>query len=151
MKLAAEEVGPEAPATGGGERRAVIVDQFEAVFTLCDDEDERTGLIGALCELARTALVVLALRADFYGQAIRYPGLRQALQERHVVLGPMTAGQVRDAVVRPALLSTGAVTRRTRRARCRCCPTRCSPPGSTAAAERSRWPTTRRAAGSRTR
>jgi WD40 repeat protein len=97
--------GSGAPAVEDGRQRAVIVDQFEAAFTLCDDEDERNGLVGALCELARTALVVLALRADFYGQAIRYPGLRQALQERHVVLGPMTAGQVRDAVVRPALLA----------------------------------------------
>jgi WD40 repeat protein len=100
---------PGALATADGKRRAVIVDQFEAAFTLCDDEDERSGLVGALCELARTALVVLALRADFYGQAIRYPGLRQALQERHVVLGPMTAGQVRDAVVRPALLARADV------------------------------------------
>ena len=67
-------------------------------------------LIGALCELARTALVVLALRADFYGQAIRYPRLRQALQERHVVLGPShRPGQVRDAVVRPAALARAEV------------------------------------------
>jgi WD40 repeat protein/transcriptional regulator with XRE-family HTH domain len=109
VKLTAEMAGLEAPAAGDGKRRAVIVDQFEAVFTLCDDEDERNGLVGALCELARTALVVLALRADFYGQAIRYPRLRQALQERHVVLGPMTAGQVRDAVVRPALLARAEV------------------------------------------
>jgi WD40 repeat protein len=106
LKLTAER---EAPAAGTAKRRAIIVDQFEAVFTLCDDEDERNGLVGALCELARAALVVLALRADFYGQAIRYPGLRQALQERHVVLGPMTAGQVRDAVVRPALLARAEV------------------------------------------
>ena len=109
VKLTAEEAALEAPAAGNGKRRAVIVDQFEAVFTLCDDDDRRNGLIGALCELARTALVVLALRADFYSQAIRYPGLRQALQERHVVLGPMTAGQVRDAVVRPALLARSEV------------------------------------------
>ena len=38
-----------------------------------------------------TALVVLALRADFYDQAIRYPGLARALESRQVVLGPMTA------------------------------------------------------------
>ena len=106
-KLIAEEAGPE--AADGGVRRAVIVDQFEAAFTLGADDDERTGLIGALCELARGTLVVLALRADFYGQAIRYPGLRQSLQERHVVLGPMTAGQVRDAVLRPALLARADV------------------------------------------
>lgn len=81
---------------------AVIVDQFEAVFTLCEDEDERSALISALCALAEKALVVLALRADFYGEAIRYPGLLRALQERHVVLGPMNAEQVRRAVVEPA-------------------------------------------------
>ena len=109
VQLAAEMAGQEAHAVAGGKRRAVIVDQFEAVFTLCDDEDERNGLVSTLCELARTALVVLALRADFYGQAIGYPLLRQALQARNVVLGPMTAGQVREAVVRPALLARAEV------------------------------------------
>jgi WD40 repeat protein len=109
VTLTAPEAGPGAPAAGEARRRALIVDQFEAVFTLCDDEEMRNALIGALCELARSALVVLALRADFYGQAIGYPGVRQALQERHVVLGPMTAGQVRDAVVRPALLARAEV------------------------------------------
>jgi WD40 repeat protein len=89
-------------AAGGGQ--TVVVDQFEAVFTLCDDEHERGRLIGALCELSRSALVVLALRADFYGLAIRYPGLRRALQDRQVLLGPMTAEQVRNAVVQPAEL-----------------------------------------------
>jgi WD40 repeat protein len=108
-ELTAHVAARDAQGAGDAGRRALVVDQFEAVFTLCDDEDERNGLVGALCELARTALVVLALRADFYGQAIRYPGLRQALQERHVVLGPMTAGQVRDAVVRPALLARAEV------------------------------------------
>jgi len=109
VHLTAGGAGPDAPAAGDAGRRAVIVDQFEAVFTLCDDEDERNALVGTLCELARSVLVVLALRADFYGRAIGYPGLRQALQERHVVLGPMTAGQVRDAVVRPALLARAEV------------------------------------------
>ncbi len=109
-RLAAEEAArPEAPDASDGKRRALIVDQFEAAFTLCNDVGKRNGMVGALCELARSTLVVLALRADFYGQAIRYPGLRQALQERHVVLGPMTAGQVRDAVMRPALLARAEV------------------------------------------
>jgi WD40 repeat protein len=100
-KMAAEATG-DALWTG---RSTVIVDQFEAVFTLCDDEGERTALIDGLCGLARTGLVVLALRADFYQQAIRYPVLRRAAQERHVVLGPMSAEQVRRAVVEPARLA----------------------------------------------
>ena len=100
-KLAAEAAGG-APWAG---RAAVIVDQFEAVFTLCDDEGERRALIEGLCDLAQTELVVLALRADFYQQAIRYPGLIRAAQERHVVLGPMSVEQVRRAVVEPARLA----------------------------------------------
>lgn len=86
-------------------RPTVIVDQFEAVFTLCADEGQRRGLIQALCDLARVGLVVLALRADFYQQAIRYPELLHAAQERQVVLGPMSAEQVRRAVVEPARLA----------------------------------------------
>ena len=100
-KLAAQAAGG-APWAG---RAAVIVDQFEAVFTLCDDEGERSALIEGLCDLAQTELVVLALRADFYQQAIRYPGLIRAAQERHVVLGPMSVEQVRRAVVEPARLA----------------------------------------------
>ena len=82
--------------------RYVIVDQFEAVFTRCQDDDQRQEFITAVCELAMKATVILALRADFYDQALRYPGLATALQSRQVVLGPMTAEQVRQAIVAPA-------------------------------------------------
>jgi WD40 repeat protein/transcriptional regulator with XRE-family HTH domain len=89
----------------GDAKPAVIVDQFEAVFTQCEDEAERREFVTELCELAGTALVVLALRADFYGHALRYPGLAAALQTRHVVLGPMTGEQVRRAITEPARLA----------------------------------------------
>ena len=86
-------------------RPAIIVDQFETVFTQCRDEAERGEFVRELCELARTSLVILALRADFYDHALRYPGLAAALQARHVVLGPMTAEQVRRAITEPARLA----------------------------------------------
>jgi WD40 repeat protein/transcriptional regulator with XRE-family HTH domain len=82
--------------------RCVIIDQFEAVFTRCQDEEQRQAFIDAVCELAETATVILALRADFYDQALHYPGLAAALQARQVVLGPMSADQVRRAIVEPA-------------------------------------------------
>jgi WD40 repeat protein/transcriptional regulator with XRE-family HTH domain len=88
---------PEAPA--------VIVDQFEAVFTHWRDEADQRAFIAELCESARSGLVVLALRADFYEHALRYPGLARALQARQVVLGSMTAGQVRRAITEPARLA----------------------------------------------
>ena len=84
---------------------AVIVDQFEAVFTQCPDETERAEFVAEVCELAKSALVILALRADFYTHALRYPGLAAGLQSRHVVLSPMTAEQVRRAITEPARLA----------------------------------------------
>ena len=81
------------------------MDQFEAVFTQCQDESERAEFVAEVCELAKASLVILALRADFYTHALRYPGLAAALQSRHVVLGPMTAEQVRRAITEPARLA----------------------------------------------
>src|SRR5215469_1343832 len=92
-------------AGGPGGRPAVIVDQFEAVFTRCPDEAQRREFITELGRVAQTALVVLALRADFYDHAIRYPVLTSALQSRQVVLGPMTAEQVRRSITEPARLA----------------------------------------------
>jgi WD40 repeat protein/transcriptional regulator with XRE-family HTH domain len=89
----------------GSKAPAVIVDQFEAVFTHWRDEAERRAFIGDLCVLAPDFLVVLALRADFYDHALRYPGLAQALQARQVVLSPMSAEQVRRAITEPARLA----------------------------------------------
>src|SRR5580658_2008905 len=86
-------------------RPAIIVDQFEAVFTQCQDEAERRQFVIEVTELAKTSLVILALRADFYEHALRYPELAAALQARQVVLGPMTAEQVRRAITEPARLA----------------------------------------------
>lgn len=85
--------------------RTIIIDQFEAVFTSCPDEQERRAFIAELADLARTCPVVLALRADFYERAIRHPELASALQFRQVVLGPMSTEQVIRAVTGPARLA----------------------------------------------
>ncbi|MFZ0753530.1 MAG: helix-turn-helix domain-containing protein, partial [Trebonia sp.] len=104
LKARLTELAASLDGAEGG-RPAVIVDQFEAVFTRCRDEAQRRDFITELCELTGTALVILALRADFYDQAIRYPGLASALESRQVVLSPMTADQVRRAVIEPARLA----------------------------------------------
>ena len=102
LKAHLGELGPDGDDVG---RPTVIVDQFEAVFTVCTDETQRRDFVAELCELARSTLVILALRADFYDHAIRYPGLAAAMQSRQVVLGPMTAEQVHRAVTEPARLA----------------------------------------------
>jgi WD40 repeat protein len=90
-------------------RLVLIIDQFEETFTLCTDERRRRVFIQALCAAAATsaggqapALVVLGLRADFYGRCAAYPELVAALRHGQVLLGAMSAAELRDAIGRPA-------------------------------------------------
>ncbi|MEV7340514.1 AAA family ATPase [Streptomyces sp. NPDC093544] len=99
-----------------GGRPVLIVDQFEEAFTLCSDEAHRRAFIQVLhaaCSPAEPAdptdpgdpapvLVVLGIRADFYEQCLRYPELADALQHRHMVLGPLATAELREAVTGPA-------------------------------------------------
>ena len=51
---------------------------------------------------AAPVVVVLGVRADFYEQCLGYPELADALQHRHMVLGPLTTAELREAVTGPA-------------------------------------------------
>jgi WD40 repeat protein len=92
-----------------GQRVVIVVDQMEEVFTACADEAERQAFLGALETIAApdadgaAGLVVTGLRADFYARATGYPVVRAALQTSQLVIGAMTAGEVRQAITRPAL------------------------------------------------
>ncbi|MFF4504734.1 AAA family ATPase [Streptomyces sp. NPDC001401] len=93
-----------------GDRPVVIVDQFEEAFTLCPDEASRRTFVQVLHAACSPAgpddpapvLVVLGIRADFYEQCLRYPELADALQHRHMVLGPLSTAELREAVTGPA-------------------------------------------------
>src|ERR671934_193893 len=47
-------------------------------------------------------LVVLALRADFYGRCAAYPELAKLLGANHVLVGPMQPDELRRAIEQPA-------------------------------------------------
>ncbi|MEU6088612.1 hypothetical protein ABZ865_17620 [Streptomyces sp. NPDC047085] len=92
-------------------RPVLIVDQFEETFTLCADEAGRRAFVQflhAACTPPADSpgpapvLVVLGIRADFYEQCLGYPELADALQHRHMVLGPLTTPELREAVTGPA-------------------------------------------------
>jgi WD40 repeat protein len=93
----------------------LIVDQFEEVFTLCRDDEERRQFIDALLDAAAGGVrVVVVLRADFYGHCATYPRLASALEEDQALVGPMTEEELRRAIERPAghaglLLEPGVV------------------------------------------
>ncbi|HXH96091.1 MAG TPA: protein kinase, partial [Gaiellaceae bacterium] len=91
------------PATG---RLLVAVDQLEELFTACRSESERAAFAETLARAATDpdgrALVVVALRADFYGRFAAYPGLAELLGANQVLVGPMQASELRRAVELPA-------------------------------------------------
>nr|WP_255414880.1 caspase family protein [Amycolatopsis sp. BJA-103] len=80
--------------------RLVVIDQFEELFTLCADPTERAEFLRVVGELR--GAVVLALRADFYGQAAAHPELLAALRDKQILVEPMTSGELRAAIERPA-------------------------------------------------
>ena len=88
------------------ERLVVAVDQFEEVFALCGDESERGAFIDALVSCARyqrrPAVVLVAVRADFYGRCAAYPELSLLLDASHVLVGPMRRDELRRAIELPA-------------------------------------------------
>jgi WD40 repeat protein len=89
----------------GAARLVLIVDQFEELFTACKDEAERRAFVDSLLAAAQAAgpaIVVIALRADFYAHCAQYAGLRAALETRQAYIGPMDADDLRQAIAEPA-------------------------------------------------
>jgi WD40 repeat protein/DNA-binding SARP family transcriptional activator len=91
----------------GGQRRSVLtVDQFEELFTACQDEQERDEFVAALLRAARDAdggsQMVLAVRADFYGRCAAYPELSRLVGANTVLVGAMSRDELRRAIERPA-------------------------------------------------
>ncbi|GGU61205.1 hypothetical protein GCM10010178_61810 [Lentzea flava] len=78
----------------------LVVDQFEELFTLCEDEVQRSAFLDVL--LAADCRRVIAVRSDFYPHCAQYPKLADALTDVQVLLGTMTPDELRRAITQPA-------------------------------------------------
>ncbi len=98
-------------------RLVLIIDQFERVFAGAgEDEDEdgrqeRTAFIDAVCAAATKpagsraeapARVVIAVRGDYWDRCAAYPQLVGAMEQAHLVVGPMPEARLRRAIAGPA-------------------------------------------------
>ncbi len=102
-------------------RLVLFVDQFEEVFTYARRDRGQSprdaavvdglgperrlfieNLLHAISEEQGRVIVILALRADFYGHCAVLPALRTAVSDNQVLLGPMCRDELRDAIVCPA-------------------------------------------------
>jgi WD40 repeat protein/energy-coupling factor transporter ATP-binding protein EcfA2 len=94
-----------APHSVGG-RVVIAVDQLEELFGPAWSEPQRRAFIADLHRAAirqpDPVLVLLALRADFYGHGVRIPELVDALEKSTTLVGPMTTAQLRTAIEQPA-------------------------------------------------
>ncbi|WP_327109284.1 nSTAND1 domain-containing NTPase [Nonomuraea glycinis] len=89
-------------ALTGLEGPVIVFDQFEELFTLCQDESEQRGFVAAVHSLSRRHVVVLGLRSDFYTQALSHPELVAAITEGQLTVGPMGEADLRAAITEPA-------------------------------------------------
>ena len=79
----------------------VVVDQFERLYTDCEDAAERKRFVELLRRLATDAVkVVIGLRADFYHLALADLGERLAAGQ--VALAPMSEQDLGQAITAPA-------------------------------------------------
>ena len=101
-------IGGDTSGTGSSvdDRVVVVIDQFEEVFTLLDDDRKRNDFVAALLYASSVpggpTDVVVTMRADFFGKCAAVPGLARRMSERDVLVPPMTEGELRDSMVKPA-------------------------------------------------
>ncbi|CAM5705182.1 caspase, EACC1-associated type [Streptomyces hirsutus] len=111
---------PAATSGGAGTGQAprlLVIDQLEEYFTLCSDEAERERFAAALTAGAGEGedeegegaggpppvpRLVLALRADYYGDALSDPRLAPVVRPGHFAVPALADEEVEAAIVRPA-------------------------------------------------
>ncbi|MGR3279347.1 nSTAND1 domain-containing NTPase, partial [Acaryochloris marina NIES-2412] len=89
-------------------RTVLVIDQFEEVFTRCENPEEREQffgcLMGALSDVDNKLRLIIAMRADFIVKCMEqeYSGLARQIDQHLVSVLPMKADELRAAICRPA-------------------------------------------------
>jgi WD40 repeat protein/serine/threonine protein kinase/DNA-binding XRE family transcriptional regulator len=84
----------------------LVIDQFEELFTLVADEAARLHLLNSLQAAVAGSdsrvRVIITLRADFYDRPLLYPEFGDLIRQGTEVVLPLTAEELRQAIVYPA-------------------------------------------------
>jgi WD40 repeat protein len=95
-------------------RLALVVDQFEEVFTHRPQDDQArahfrqdrdqffANLLNAAAAAGGRVAVVLTMRSDFLGACAPFPQLAAVLSAHQEVVGPLTGAELREAIEQPA-------------------------------------------------
>jgi WD40 repeat protein len=102
LQTAIKTVVRESPGT----KLLFIIDQFEELYTQCQDKQERQAFIDRLLKVAKldNIALVLTLRTDFLGQVLKDPPLANIISDSDRMLGAMSRTEIQAAIVQPAAL-----------------------------------------------
>ncbi len=103
-----ESEGRPMPAPGRatpGDRLLLVIDQFEDLFSVADEQERRRFLLeltDGIKSPDRKLTVLLTLRADFYDRPLLDPGFAEVFVPGVMNVLPMTTDELEAAVVGPA-------------------------------------------------
>ena len=84
----------------------LVVDQFEELFTLAEEEDVRehflANVVAAVSDPLARLRVVATLRADFYDRPLSYPGVAELMRNRTETVVPLTPEELERSIAGPA-------------------------------------------------
>lgn len=85
----------------------ILIDQFEEIYSLCEEPQERDVLVhnlllGAADRAARVS-VILTLRSDFLAQSQWHPRLNHVIASQGVIVPAMRRDDLRRAIAEPAI------------------------------------------------
>jgi formylglycine-generating enzyme required for sulfatase activity/energy-coupling factor transporter ATP-binding protein EcfA2 len=83
---------------GLGQSIILVIDQFEELFTLCNDEAQRLAFIEQVLSLSQQQKVVITMRADFWGECAPYHELKDLMEARQKLIAPMNVSELRKAM-----------------------------------------------------
>jgi DNA-binding SARP family transcriptional activator/ABC-type glycerol-3-phosphate transport system substrate-binding protein len=100
VRVAGEVLPPD------GSELLLVIDQFEELFSLVSDEEQRARFLAAIVAAASDpesrVRVVVTLRADFYDRPLQYRGFGELLAGRTYATAPLSIEELEQAVSGPA-------------------------------------------------
>jgi WD40 repeat protein/cytochrome c-type biogenesis protein CcmH/NrfG len=95
---------------GKAKKFLLFIDQFEELYTLCQEENERREFLDKLLPILPIPpspyppifSLVLTMRADFLSKALSYRPFADTLQDASMMLGPMNREELRATIGCPA-------------------------------------------------
>lgn len=87
-------------------RLVIFVDQFEEIYSQCEDENQvqvfTDNLLEAAIDGSQHVSVILTLRTDFIGETVRYESFNRVISEQGVIVPIMNPEELRRAIAEPA-------------------------------------------------